>query len=235
MKNSLGYGLTLALTAVLLTTGCNNKLSERVEALEKRVEELEKKPMAAARPQMPPPQEKAYEIPVGMSPVLGKKDAPVSVVIFSDTQCPFCAGADSLLREVVKDPELKEKVNVVFKNFPLSFHENAKPAAKAAMAAREQGNDKFWAMLEKLFANQQSLTGDNFKKWAKEVGLNVSQFEKSLKDNDAKYEEFIKADMDLGTNKAQVRGTPSIYVGGWELRDRSVQGIKDLLRERGLI
>ena len=184
---------------------------------------------------MPPAQEKAYQLPVGMSPVMGKKDAAVSVVIFSDGQCPFCAGADTLLRDAVKDPELKDKVNVVFKNFPLSFHPNAKPAAKAALAAKEQGDDKFWAMMEKVFGNQQNLTADNFKKWAKEIGLNVPKFEKSLKDNDGKYEEVIKADIDLGTNTAQVRGTPSIFVGGWELRERSVQGIKNLLKEKNLI
>ncbi len=227
---------SLVFTALLMAiAGCSNKkMDERMEALEKRVEALETKP-AVARPAMPPAQEKAYEIPVGTSPVLGKKDAKVSVVIFSDMQCPFCAGADGLLREAVKDPELKEKVNVVFKNFPLSFHQNAKPAAKAALAAREQGEDKFWAMMEKAFANQQNLTPENFNKWAKEIGLNQAKFGASLKNNDGKYEEMIKADMDLGTNTAQVRGTPSIYVGGWELRERSVQGIKNLLKEKNMI
>lgn len=236
MKNLAKYSLGALLLSTLMTTGCTSKkMDERIEALEKRVEELEKKPAMAARPQMPPAQEKAYQIPTGISPVLGKQDASVSVVVFSDGQCPFCAGADTLLRDVVKDPELKDKVNVVFKNFPLSFHQNAKPAAKAALAAKEQGNDKFWAMMEKVFANQQNLSDDNYKKWAKEIGLNVPKFEKDLKSNDGKYEEAIKADMDLGTNTAQVRGTPSIFVGGWELRERSVQGIKNLLKEKNLI
>lgn len=236
MKNLVKYRFGTVLMSTFLTVGCaSKKTDERMDALEKRVEELEKKPALAARPQMPPAQEKAYQLPVGTSPILGKRDAAVSVVIFSDGQCPFCAGADTLVRDAIKDPELKEKVNVVFKNFPLSFHQNAKPAAKAALAAKEQGDDKFYAMMEKVFANQQNLTPENFNKWAKEIGLNNTTFQKALKDNDAKYEEVIKADIDLGTNQAQVRGTPSIFVGGWELRERSVQGIKNLLKEKNLI
>lgn len=236
MKNLVKISFSAILMSTLLTLGCTNKKTdERVDALEKRVEELEKKPAMAQKPQMPPAQEKAYQLPVGTSPVLGKKDATVSLVVFSDGQCPFCAGADTLLRDAVKDPELKDKVNVVFKNFPLSFHQNAKPAAKAALAAKEQGDDKFYAMMEKVFANQQNLTPENFKKWGKEIGLNMPKFEASLKNNDVKYEEVIKADIDLGTNQAQVRGTPSIFVGGWELRERSVQGIKNLLKEKNLI
>ncbi|MES2503459.1 MAG: DsbA family protein [Myxococcota bacterium] len=235
MKKQLGT-LSLAALGLLITAGCANKMTDdRLNALEKRVEELEKKPAMAARPEMPPAQEKAYQLPVGQSPVLGKKDAKVSIVVFSDGQCPFCKGADELLREAVKDPELKEKVNIVFKNYPLSFHQNAKPAAKAALAAKEQGDDKFWAMMEKIFNNQQNLTPENFSKWAKEIGLSMPKYELALKNNDGKYEEQIKADMDLGTNQAQVRGTPSIYVGGWELRERSVQGIKNVLKEKNLI
>lgn len=236
MKNLVKYSFSAVLMSTLLTVGCaNKKADERIDALEKRVEELEKKPALAARPQMPAAQEKAYQLPIGMSPVLGKRDAAVSVVIFSDGQCPFCAGADTLVRDAIKDPELKDKVNVVFKNFPLSFHPNAKPAAKAALAAKEQGDDKFFAMMEKVFANQQNLTPANFNKWAKEIGLNDAKFQKALKDNNDAYEKVIQADIDLGTNQAQVRGTPSIFVGGWELRERSVQGIKNLLKEKNLI
>ncbi|MBL4818968.1 MAG: DsbA family protein [Deltaproteobacteria bacterium] len=234
MKNSLKLGLGVALSGSLLLVGCtSSKTNERIEALEKQVAAIEKK-LSPARPQ-PPTQDKAYKLPVGNSPVLGKKNAPVNVVVFSDGQCPYCAGADQLLRDAVKDPELKAKVNVVFKNFPLSFHQDAKPAAKAALAAKEQGEEKFWAMMDKVFANQRSLTPANFNKWAKEIGLNVTKFKEDVKKNDGKYEASIKADMELGTNSANVRGTPSIYVGGWELRERSVQGIKNLIKEKNLI
>ena len=122
---------------------------------------------------------------------------------------------------------------MVFKHFPLSFHKDAKPASKAAMAAGEQG--KFWEMADKLLANQRDLKPDNFKKWAKEIGLNVGKFEKDLKANDAKYDAQIKNDMELGSKSAKVRGTPSIYVGGWQLQQRSVDGIKALLKDKKLL
>jgi protein-disulfide isomerase len=215
--------------------GGSKELVERIEKLEKKVEALEKRGPAAQRPQEPPPQTSAYKIPNQDSPVLGKKDAKITVTIFSDYQCPFCARVDPMLQEIVKDPELKDKVNVVFKQFPLSFHQNAKPAAKAALAARDVGGDaKFWEFGEKLYAGQRELTAENFSKWAGEIGLDVKKFEKTLKDNDAKYEDVIKRDMDLGQNEAKVRGTPSIFVNGWELRQRSVDGVKQVIKEKNL-
>jgi len=138
-----------------------------------------------------------------------------------------------MLQAVIKDPELKDKVNVVFKHFPLSFHKDARPASKAALAAGEQG--KFWEMSGKLFANQRQLTSDNFTKWAGEIGINVAKFTKDLAANDKRYESEIEADMKLGQTSAKVRGTPSIYVGGWTLRQRTVDGVKNLIKEKKLL
>lgn len=230
-------------TAGLFALGCqpppaggSKELEERIEKLEKKVEAIEKRPAAAPnRRQQPPAQTAAYKIPVGDAAVLGPKDAPVNVTIFTDYQCPFCARVDPMLHEVVKDAELKGKVNVVFKHFPLSFHKNAKPAAKAALAAKEQGDDYFWKLSEKLYANQRELTEENFSKWAKEIGLDVKKFESDMKANDAAYEALINADMKLGTSEARVRGTPSIFVNGWELRQRSVDGVKALIKDKKLL
>lgn len=228
----------LSVALAVLAVGCKNtdsgKMAERMEALEKRVEQLEKRPAFPAR-QMPPAQETAYVLPTGQSYVMGSKDAKISVVVFTDMECPFCAKTDPLIQEVVKDPELKGKVNVVLKHFPLSFHKGAKPAAKAALAAGEQGNDKFWAMTTKLYENQQGLTSDNFLKWAKDIGINPTKFKTDLEKNDAKYEDMIKADMDLGMKEGRVRGTPSIFVGGWELRERSVDGVKEIIKDKKLL
>ena len=137
-----------------------------------------------------------------------------------------------MLRDIVKDPELTGKVNVVFKQFPLDFHKNARPAAKAALAANEQG--KFWEMAEKLYANQKDLAPEAYTKWAQELGLNMKKFEADLKNNDSKYEETIKNDTNLGSTEAKVRGTPSIFVNGWELRQRSVDGVKAIIKEKNL-
>lgn len=238
--------LFASVAAVGLVAACqpppasgNNELiaqiAKDVEAIKKDVAAIKKSGGKAAprkRPE-PKPQTTAYKIPVGDSHVLGPKDAKLNVVVFSDYQCPFCSRVDPMLHDVVKDPELKGKVNVVFKHFPLSFHKDAMPASKAALAAGEQG--KFWEMSEKLFANQKALKPENFSKWAEEIGLNVARFEKDLKQNDAKYEAEIKADMKLGTSAAKVRGTPSIFVNGWELRQRSVDGVKSIAKDKKLL
>jgi protein-disulfide isomerase len=215
--------------------GGNKEMSERIEKLEKKVEALEKRPSGPAPQQPPAPQTAAYTIPSGDSPILGNKDAKLELTIFSDYQCPFCGRVDPMLHEVTKDPELKDKVKVVYKHFPLSFHPNAKPAAKAAMAAREVGGDKaFWTFSERAYQNQKDLTAENFVKWAEEAGVAKAKFEKALKDNDAKFEEAIKKDMDLGSGSAKVRGTPSLFLNGWELRQRSVDGVKQLMKEKNL-
>ncbi len=233
--------IALLIGVAMFAAGCpapqqvdTKPLEEKIAKLEKDLEALKKAKPAAPGRQPKPPQTKAYNIPVGSSAVLGKSDAKVNVTIFTDYQCPFCSRVDPMLHEIVKDAELKDKVNVVFKHFPLSFHKDAKPASKAALAAKEQGNDFFWKMSEKLYANQRALKAENFTKWAKEIGLDVAKFSADLKANDAKYEKMIQDDMKLGQTEAKVRGTPSIFVGGWELRQRSVDGVKALIKDKKL-
>ena len=144
-------------------------------------------------------------------------------------------GSYTEIRALIVSGVPKDKIKVTFKHFPLSFHKDAKPASKAALAARDAGGmDAFWKMSEKLYANQRALTTENFSVWAKEIGLDVKKFEKTLADNDAKYEEEIKADSELGAKEAKVRGTPSLFVNGWELRQRSVDGVKQLVKEKSL-
>jgi len=233
----------LAPVALVAIVGCqppaggsSKELVERIEKLEKKVEALEKRPAAAApQREAPPPQTAAYKIPTGTSAFMGNKDGKIELTIFSDYQCPFCSRVDPMLHEAVKDPELKDKIKVTFKHFPLSFHKDAKPASKAALAARDVGGmDAFWKLSEKMYANQRALTPENFSVWAKEIGLDVKKFEKTLAENDAKYEEEIKQDSELGAREAKVRGTPSLFVNGWELRQRSVDGIKQLIKEKSL-
>ena len=89
-------------------------------------------------------------------------------------------------------------------------------------------------MNDKLYGGQRELTAENFSKWAGEIGLDIKKFEKALKDNDAKYEDVIKKDSELGQKEAKVRGTPSIFVNGWELRQRSVDGVKAIIKDKNL-
>lgn len=237
---------------LLLGVGCqknNTQITDRIAKLEQRIELLEKRLSAAPAGQQPAAQAEqteAFDIPVGASYVWGNPSAPVTVVKFSDYQCPFCSRAeDTFVEKIFEDPQLKDKVKVVFKHFPLSFHKNARPASKAALAAGEQGHDCFWQMTKKLYAGQRDLSEDNYKKWAKEIkcthkdgtvaALDAQKFWTDYTKKDAVYEQMIKDDMDLGMNKANVRGTPSFFVNGWKLGARSVEAVKKLIEDKGLI
>jgi protein-disulfide isomerase len=207
-------------------------LEEKVQLLEKRIQALESKPAQRPGPNRPDP-ETRYDLPVGQSPVLGPKNAPVKITIFSDLQCPFCARVHPMLLDVLADRELKGKVAVVWKHFPLSFHKDARPAAYAAMAAREQSEEAFWTLIEGAYAQQRNLTSETFDQIASRAGLNLRKFERAYRNHRQRYDQIIEQDMALG-QKAKVRGTPSIFVGGYPLRQRSVEGVKAIIRERGL-
>jgi len=114
-------------------------------------------------------------------------------------------------------------VKLVIKNFPLPFHPNARPAAKAALAAGEQG--KYFEMADALIANQQTLSEAKYLELAKQLGLNVKQFEKDLKEKDAKFEAVIAADMQL-VDEVDVRGTPTFFINGKKTMARDVESFK---------
>jgi protein-disulfide isomerase len=238
--------------ALLFSFACqkkDNQLIEQIAKLEKRIEVLEQRlkapPQAAKQEEV---QTQAYDIPIGDSYVWGNPNATITLTEFSDYQCPFCVKAHNELVEKIKeDPELKNKVKIVFKHFPLSFHKNARPASKAALAAGEQGPDCFQQMTKVLFSKQKELgadiTQEEFKKWASEVkceqngkvaNLDIAKFANDLSKNDQKYEKIIQAEMDLGANKVGVRGTPTYYVSGWKLSQRSVDGVKQLIKDKNL-
>ena len=154
------------------------------------------------------------QIPIADSPVLGKASAPITIIEFSEFQCPYCDRGSKTMKEVLE--KFPNDVKVVFKHFPLAFHQQAPAASKAAMAAGEQG--KFWEMHDLIFQNQKELKGktdDQVKEWssgfAKQLGLDVNKFMTDF--GNSKYDDIIKRDMDLG-QKLAVRGTPHFFVNG---------------------
>jgi protein-disulfide isomerase len=190
----------------------------KLDALDKAIAQVKAAPAPAARPQVDP--NKVYTIPVGASPAQGPKDAKVTIVEFSDYQCPFCSQAEPLIAQVLQ--AYPKDVQRVYKQFPLtSIHPNAMPASRAALAAAKQG--KFWEMHEKLFANMRELTPDNFKKWAGELKLDVARFEKDMASPEIQSQ--IDAEMKEARG-ADVTGTPSIFVNGKRLQQRSFDGFK---------
>lgn len=175
-------------------------------------------------PQQMPPQEdmnKVYSIPVDQSPVRGNKNAKVSLVEFTDFQCPFCSRFHSLSQDALQ--AYPNDLNYVIKNYPLPFHPNAKPAAKAAFAAGEQG--KYWEMADALLSNNQDLSEERFKQEAQKLGLNVDRFLKDYKEKDAQWEDLINKDMTMA-GSVDVRGTPTFFLNGKKTMARDIAGLK---------
>jgi protein-disulfide isomerase len=160
-------------------------------------------PAAAAAPEAGP----VKDVDPGNAPMRGPKNAPITVVLFSDFQCPFCSRVEPSITELEKT--YPGKVRVFWKNFPLSFHNNAKPAAEAAMAANEQG--KFWEMHDTLFKNQQNLDAVSLEKYAKDLGLDMVKFKAAMDSH--KFVAQIEADTKQG-GSVGVQGTPASFVNG---------------------
>ncbi|MEZ4752836.1 MAG: thioredoxin domain-containing protein [Bdellovibrionota bacterium] len=147
------------------------------------------------------------KLPVGDSPMKGPKDAKVTIIEFSDYQCPYCKRGADTMDELLK--AYPNDLNLVFKNLPLPFHKQAKPAAKAALAAGKQG--KFWEMHDRLFNNQNRLSSSFFEEQAKDLGLDLDKFKKDLED--PAFDKQIQADMDLAQQNG-ISGTPGFFVNG---------------------
>lgn len=207
-------------------------LETRIAVLESQLKGLQdviKQVKQGGNARQAPPQEdlsKVYDITVGHSPVKGNKDAPVMIVEFIDFQCPFCARFHPPVLEVLK--AYPDKVNYMVKNFPLSFHPEAKPAAKAAFAAGEQG--KYWEMVDVLLENGRELSETKYNELAKGLGLNVEKFLKDYKEKDAQWEDYIQKDMTLAS-QVNVRGTPTFYINGRKTNARDFNSLKKEIDE----
>ena len=155
----------------------------------------------------PEQDETVYKVAAGNAPAKGTKNAPLQVVIFSDFQCPFCKRVEPQLSQLEK--EYGGKVHMAWKNYPLPFHQNAEPAAEAAMAANAQG--KFWQMHDKLFENNTALDRPSLEKYAQELGLDMAKFKADL--DAQKYKSSIEADTKEG-QAVGVNGTPAVFING---------------------
>jgi len=151
------------------------------------------------------------KIEQGASPSKGPDSAKVTVIEFSDFQCPYCKRGKETVDELLK--AYPNDVRVVFKHLPLAFHPHAMPAAKAATAAQKQG--KFWEMHDALFNNQEKLSDEFYEAKAKELGLDVVKFKADFADPAT--EAQVKADMEIA-QKHGIQGTPGFLVGGVAVR-----------------
>jgi protein-disulfide isomerase len=158
--------------------------------------------------------DKQKQIAANDAPSFGPVDSKVTVVEFSDFQCPFCSKAAT----AVKDLKAKygSKVHFVFRQFPLSFHQNAHLAAEAALAANAQG--KFWEFHDKVFDNQKALERANLETYAKDVGLKLEPFKKAL--DSGEFKAKVDSDVKLGGEVA-VQGTPTMFINGKRIQNPS--------------
>jgi protein-disulfide isomerase len=154
-----------------------------------------------------PDPSKVYTVKTAGAPTKGPENAPVTIVVFSDFQCPYCARFVPTLKQM--EETYQGRIRVVWKHLPLTIHKEAVPAALAAEAARKQG--KFWEYHDKLFADQKRLAANDLKQHAKDLQLDMKRFEADMLD--ANEEKRIKDDVaEAGT--LGIEGTPGIFING---------------------
>jgi protein-disulfide isomerase len=153
---------------------------------------------------------KRYSVDTKGSPSTGPETAAVTIVEFSDFQCPFCSRVGPTLKQIEK--EYGDQVRIVFKHQPLDFHAKAPAAHAAAEAAHRQG--KFWEMHDKIFAEQKAMSPEKYVEYATELGLDLEQFQKDVASAE------VKSRIDADTKQAAKlgsTGTPGFFVNGLNL------------------
>jgi protein-disulfide isomerase len=194
---------TLIAVVVLVTISAVNLWNLR--QLQTRVSTIE----AAFAPRRTggPDLSRVYTIKTVGAQAKGPETAPVTIVEFSDFQCPFCASVVPTLKQI--EDTYKERVRIVWKHLPLPIHKDAVGASLAAEAAGNQG--KFWEFHDRLFADQNKLGPEDLKQHAKELALDLNRFEADLLDAQEKQ----KIDADVAEARAlDIKGTPGIFING---------------------
>lgn len=155
-------------------------------------------------------------------PFKGPADASVTIAVFDDYQWPYCARLEPLFQQVLD--KYPDKVKLVIKHFPLANHKYAHKAATASLAANVQG--KFWEFHSKLFKNYKVINDAKIQDIAKELGLDMEKFNKDMQSSAIK--RLIARDVSNG-RQIGVRGTPTIFINGKSLRNRSLPGIYQVI------
>lgn len=164
------------------------------------------------------------QISVQGSPFSGPENAPVTVVIYDDFECPYCAREAGPLKNLLK--KYPEQVKLVFKNFPLAMHKHARIAAIAGLAAQNQG--MFWPLHDLMFANYKKLNLEKIKELAGSLRLDMIRFEKDMKSKTLG--DRIDADLREG-KKIGVRGTPTLFINGRRVQQRSIEAMSRMIDE----
>lgn len=221
---AVGVLISIVLSAWMLRDlqSVKRDMFARNQQISTAIEDFKK--LAASRPsarQVPPPRAQNVKVSIDDDPIKGDPKAPVTIVEFSDFQCPFCKRFyDQVLPSLDKEYISTGKVRLVFRDYPLEFHKNALPAAIAANCAQEQG--KYWGVHNFLFEHPDKLNTASVISSADELNLNREKFEKCV--NDKTKETEINKDFQDGQLYG-VRGTPSFFIGKTEDNSKEMTGV----------
>lgn len=165
------------------------------------------------------------DVKIGDAPFIGSKNAKITIIEFSDYQCPFCKRVRPTIWKLIED--YKGKIQYAFKDFPLSFHRHARKAHEAGKCAGEQG--KYFEYNKGLFDNQSKMSIADLKKYAGQVGLNTSKFNKCL--DEGKYAAAVNKDIQEGIGVG-VTGTPAFFINGIQLSGaQPIASFKEIIEE----
>ncbi|MGI5864113.1 MAG: DsbA family protein [Myxococcales bacterium] len=163
--------------------------------------------VACAEPNV---EESFQPVPIGDSPVRGPADAWVTIVEFADFECPYCVRAAETIAEI--EAAYGADVRLVFKHYPLDFHQRAMPAAVAAECARAQG--RFWAMYDRLFDAEGALSASDLERYAGAVGLDLATWRGCV--SSGAHQSRIDSDVQLAESLG-VSATPTLFINGWRV------------------
>jgi len=153
---------------------------------------------------------------------MGPENAPVTIAVFDDYECGYCARMEAAFRQLLT--QFPQKLKLVIKQYPLRNHPRAREAAIAAIAAHQQG--KFWEVHSQIFANQKDLSTQKLDQIAESVGLDMNQFKQDLLSQEVL--SLIVRDVREGQSIG-VAGTPTIFINGKHVTDRSLQNLSKLI------
>lgn len=166
----------------------------------------------------------SVNIPTGGSPFKGPSKTPVTMVVFSDFQCPFCKKLLPVFEQVLA--EYPEQVKLVFKNYPIRSHRFAHHAALAALAAHRQG--KFWEFHDRLFSDYAQLNELKIREIARYLGLDMEKFQQDLRD--PQIGAAVNKDISDAA-EAGVRGTPTVFINGIRQKNLTLEGFRTAINK----
>jgi protein-disulfide isomerase len=189
---------------------------QATEAKPAETQEVESEPAQVAQQESaaeqgpePTPEFRRYDVPIDDDPVLGSEQAEITLIEFSDYECPFCRRWHQEVFDKIRE-DYPEQVRFVYRDFPLtSLHPNAVPAAEAANCANEQ--EAFWEFNEKLFKGEEALSEELYIQYAQELELDAEVFEECIADG--RYNEEVMADYQYASTLG-VQSTPTFFLNG---------------------